>query len=225
MNQPKQARVKKRIFIVDDHPLLREGLARLINDQSDLMVCGEAETPAAALAAAHTARADLAVVDISLKDQSGLELIKDFKVRFPRLLVLALSVHDESVYAERALRAGARGYVMKREASEKVLEAIRSVLCGSVYVSGNIAAGILDKVTGYPARPTRSPMDVLSDRETEILMWIGKGYGSNQIAKQLHISVKTVEAHRANIKLKLNLSTSSELLQCAIGWAQQMDSI
>lgn len=225
MSHKKQTKAKQRILIVDDHPLLREGVARLINDQSDLIVCGEAEDVAGALAAAETTKPDLAVVDISLKDQSGLELIKDFKVRFPNLLVLALSVHDESIYAERALRAGARGYVMKREASEKVLEAIRSVLDGNVYISNRIAAGILDKVTGHPAEPMRSALDVLSDRETEVLLWIGKGHGSNQIAKQLHISVKTVEAHRANIKLKLNLSSSSELLQCAIGWAQHMGEI
>lgn len=216
---------KKRVLIVDDHPLLREGIACLINNQPDLVVCGEAEDRAGALAITKTTKPDLAVVDISLKDQSGLELIKDFKVRFPELLILALSVHDESVYAERALRAGARGYVMKREASEKVLEAIRSVLDGNVYVSSRIAAGILDKATGHPLATLRSVLDVLSDREMDVLMWIGKGYGSNQIAKQLHISVKTVEAHRSNIKLKLKLPSSSELLQCAIGWAQHMGEI
>ncbi|MFZ2643868.1 MAG: response regulator transcription factor [Verrucomicrobiia bacterium] len=225
MSHKKQTSTKKRVLIVDDHPLLREGIARLVNDQPDLMVCGEAEDRPAALAVADTGKPDLAVVDISLKDQSGLELIKDFKVRFPHLLILALSVHDESVYAERALRAGARGYVMKREASGKVLEAIRSVLDGKVYISSRIAAGILDKVTGYAAGATRSALDVLSDREMEVLMWIGKGYGSTQVAKQLAISVKTVEAHRANIKLKLNLSSSGELLQCAIGWAQHMGEI
>jgi DNA-binding NarL/FixJ family response regulator len=225
MNQKKQTGTKRRVLIVDDHPLLRAGIAQYINAQPDLMVCGEAENPVGALAAAATAKPDLAVVDISLKDQSGLELIKDFKVRFPNLLILALSVHDESVYAERALRAGARGYVMKREASEKVLEAIRSVLDGTVYVSSRIAAGILDKATGHPLGVVRSALDVLSDREMEVLMWIGKGYGSNQIAKQLHISAKTVEVHRANIKLKLNFSSSNELLQCAIGWAQHMGEI
>jgi DNA-binding NarL/FixJ family response regulator len=222
MSHKKPTKAKSRILIVDDHPLLREGIARLINDQPDLMVCGEAEAPARAITLAETARPDLVIVDISLKDQSGLELIKDLKSRCPDLLMLALSVHDESIYAERALRAGARGYVMKREASEKVLEAVRSVLTGQVYTSGNVAAGIMDKLTGYSAGPVRSVLDVLSDREMEILMWIGKGYGSNQIAKQLHISVKTVEAHRANIKLKLNLPSSGELLQCAIGWAQHV---
>ncbi|MFA6562004.1 MAG: response regulator transcription factor [Verrucomicrobiia bacterium] len=225
MSHKKQTKAKRRILVVDDHPLLREGIARLINDQPDLVVSGEAEDRAGALAVMDAAKPDLAVVDISLKDQNGLELIKDFRVQFPSLLILALSVHDESIYAERALRAGARGYVMKREASEKVLEAIRSVLDGNVYISDRIAAGILDKVTGYPAGPVRSALDVLSDREMEVLMWIGKGYGSSQISKHLHISVKTVEAHRANIKLKLNLPSSSELLQCAIGWAQHMGEI
>ena len=225
MSGMKQTKMKMRVLIVDDHPLLRDGITRLINSQLDLVVCGEAEDRASALAITETAKPDVAVVDISLKDQSGLELIKDFRVQFPGLLILALSVHDESVYAERALRAGARGYVMKREASEKVLEAIRSVLEGKVYASSQVAAAILDKVTGHPAGPMRSVLDILSDRETEVLMWIGKGYGSNQIAKQLHISVKTVEAHRANIKLKLKLSSSSELLQCALGWAQHMGEI
>ena len=225
MSHKQQTKAKRRVLIVDDHPLLREGVVRLINDQPDLMVCGEAEDPPGALAITETVKPDLAVVDISLKDQNGLELIKDFKVRFPHLLILALSVHDESIYAERALRAGARGYVMKREASEKVLEAIRSVLDGNVYISSKIAAGILDKITSYPVGVVRSALDVLSDRETEVLMWIGKGYGSNQIAQQLHISVKTVEAHRANIKLKLKLTSSSKLLQCAIGWAQHMGAV
>ena len=225
MSGKKPTKGKSRVLIVDDHPLLREGIARVINDQPDLIVCAEAEDRASALTIAETTHPDLAVVDITLRDQSGLELIKDFRVRFPELLILAFSVHDESVYAERALRAGARGYVMKREASEKVLEAIRTVLDGKVYTSGQVAAAILDKVTGYPAGPVRSVLDVLSDREMEVLMWIGKGYGSNQIAEQLHLSVKTVETHRANIKLKLKLSSSNELLKCAIGWAQHMGEI
>jgi DNA-binding NarL/FixJ family response regulator len=222
MSAAKPSRTKKRVVIIDDHPLLRDGITRLINSQPDLMVCGEAEDRAGAMAVVESAKPDVAVVDISLKDQSGLELIKDFKVRFPNLLVLALSVHDESFYAERALRAGARGYVMKREASEKVLEAIRRVLEGKVYASDQVAAAILNKVAGHSAGPTPSVLDVLSDREMEVLMWIGKGYGSSQIAKQLHLSVKTVETYRSNIKLKLKLSSSGELLQCAIGWAQRM---
>lgn len=225
MNGKKPTKTKRRVLIVDDHPLLREGIARVINDQPDLMVCAEAEDRAGALAGAETTQPDVAVMDISLRDQNGLELIKDFRVRFPHVVILALSVHDESFYAERALRAGARGYVMKREASEKVLEAIRSVLEGKVYTSAKVAAAILDKVTGFTAGPKRSELGVLSDREMEVFMWIGKGYGSNQIARQLHMSVKTVETHRANIKLKLKLSSGNELLQSAIGWAQQMGEI
>ncbi|MCX7826015.1 MAG: response regulator transcription factor [Verrucomicrobiae bacterium] len=225
MSERKREKPKKRILLVDDHPLLRQGITQLINDQADLVVCGEAEDRPGAMAAAEASQPDLAVVDISLKDQSGLELIKDFKARFPEMLTLVLSMHDESLYAERALRAGARGYIMKREASEKVLEAIRHVLDGGVYVSNKTAASILDKVTGRPGASAHSALDVLSDREMEVLALIGKGYGSQQIAKQLHLSVKTVEAHRANIKCKLNLRSGSELLQRAIGWAQQMGEL
>ncbi len=225
MSDRKQIKNKKRVLIVDDHAVLREGITRLINDQPDLVVCGEAEDRAGALTIAKTAKPDVAVVDISLKDQSGLELIKDFRVQFPNVLILALSVHDEAIYAERALRAGARGYVMKREAWGKVLKAIRTVLDGNVYASGEVAAAIMDKVTGYPAGPLRSALDVLSDREMEVFMQIGKGYGSNQIAEQLSMSIKTVESHRASIKLKLKLSSGSELLQRAIGWARQTGDI
>lgn len=225
MTGKKHSKPKKRILLIDDHPLLREGMSQIINGQPDLIVCGEAGDRANAMAVAEATKPDLVVVDISLKDQSGLELIKDFKVRFPNMLMLVLSIHDESFYAERALRAGARGYIMKHEASEKVLGAIRCVLGGDVFVSDKIAGGILDKVTGHATTSKRSALDVLSDREMEVLVLIGKGYGSQQIAKQLSISVKTVEAHRANIKLKLNLTSSSELLQRAIGWAQQMGEI
>jgi DNA-binding NarL/FixJ family response regulator len=213
---------KKRILLVDDHPLLREGIAQLINQQPDLLICGEAEDRPGALAVLETAHPDLAVVDLSLKNQSGLELIKDFKVRAPGLLVLVLSMHDESFYAERALRAGARGYIMKREASHKVLVAIRQILAGGVYVSDKVVAGMLDQASGRPLTSTPAALAELSDRELEVLMHIGKGYGSQQIASQLHISVKTVETHRAHLKLKLKLNSSSELLQTAIHWSREL---
>lgn len=216
---------KKRILLVDDHPLLREGIAQLINEQPDLLVCGEAEDRAGALALLDRSHPELAVVDISLKDQNGLELIKDFKAQAPKLLILVLSMHDESLYAERALRAGARGYIMKREASQKVLDAIRQILAGGVYVSEKIVAGILDKVSGQPSASTPSALAALSDRELEVLLLIGKGYGSQQIANQLHISVKTVEAHRANLKLKLKLGSGGELLQFAIRWTHESGAI
>ena len=217
----KQPNGKKRILLVDDHPLLREGIAQLVNEQPDLRVCGEAEDCAGALAVLDAARPDLAVVDISLKDQSGLELIKDFKARAPGLLILVLSMHDESLYAERALRAGARGYIMKREASHKVLDAIRHILGGGVFVSDKIVAGILDKVSGRARTATPSPVALLSDRELDVLQLIGQGYGSQQIAGRLHISIKTVETHRANLKLKLKLGSSGALLQFAIRWTHE----
>lgn len=209
---------KKRILLVDDHPLLREGIAQLINQQPDLLVCGEAEDRFGALALLDGARPDLAVVDISLKDQSGLELIKDFKVRAPELLVLVLSMHDEQLYAERALRAGARGYIMKREASHKVLDAIRHILNGGVFVSDKIVASLLNNVSGQPAKAAPSALAGLSDRELDVLQLIGQGYSSQEIADRLHISVKTIETHRANLKLKLKLDSSSALLQFAIRW-------
>jgi len=216
---------RKRILLVDDHPLLREGIAQLVNEQPDLQVCGEAEDRAGALALLEGARPDLAVVDISLKDQSGLELIKDFKARVPGLLVLVLSMHDETLYAERALRAGARGYIMKREASHKVLDAIRHILAGGVFVSDKIVAGILDKVSGRPPPSAPSALATLSDRELDVLLLIGKGYGSQQIAQQLHVSVKTVETHRANLKLKLKLGSGGELLQYAIRWTHEQGAV
>jgi len=218
-------RLKRRILLVDDHPLLRQGISQLINQQPDLTVCGEAEDRAGALEQMANTKPALAVVDISLKDERGLDLIKDLKAQYPNLPVLVLSMHDESLYAERALRAGARGYIMKREASEKVLEAIRQVLTGAVYVSDKITGRILDQVSGRVEKAKSSALDLLTDRELEIMMLIGKGYGSQQISNQLHISVKTVEAHRANIKEKLNLPSSAELLQNAIRWAQQMGDI
>jgi DNA-binding NarL/FixJ family response regulator len=212
---------KRRILLVDDHPLLRQGIGQLINEQADLVVCGEAEDRAGALQAAENTHPDLAVVDLSLRSQHGLELIKDFKTQFPGLLILVLSMHDESFYGERALRAGARGYIMKREASSKVLEAIRHVLDGGVYASSRVTGSILNKVTGWQGTSARPSLNTLTDRELEVLMLIGKGHGSREIARRLNLSVKTIEAHRANIKVKLNLESSHELLQHAIRWAQE----
>jgi DNA-binding NarL/FixJ family response regulator len=221
-SQPKQ---KKRILLVDDHPLLRQGIGMVVNQQPDLMICGEAEDRAGALVTAEKARPDLAVVDLSLKDERGLELLKDFKERFPELLTLVLSMHEESLYAERALRAGARGYVMKGEASDKVVEAIRCVLGGGVFVSTKVTGGILEKMTGRKETMHGSPLNVLTDREIEVLVLIGQGYGTTPISRRLHISPKTVEAHRANLKLKLKLNSGEELLQHAIRWARQLGEV
>lgn len=213
---------RKRILLIDDHPLLRQGIGQIVNAQPDLVVCGEAEDRVGALAEAERAHPDLALVDLSLKNERGLELLKDLKVRFPGLLTLVLSMHDESLYAERALRAGARGYVMKREASDKVLEAIRCVLSGGVFVSDKIKGGILDKFTGRQEAVANAPLSALTDRELEVLVLIGQGYGVRQIGQRLHISPKTVEAHRANLKVKLKLDSGEELLQHAIRWARQL---
>ncbi len=212
---------RRRILLVDDHPLMREGLAQLINGQDDLVVCGEVEDRVAALEALETLKPDLAVVDLSLREESGLELIKDIRARAPDVVVLVLSMHDETLYAERALRAGARGYVMKREASDRVLEAIRHTLDGRVAVSDRVMSTILESVSGKRATDRPAVVAALSDRELEILTLIGQGYGSRDIGRQLSISSRTVEAHRANIKDKLRLQSGGELLQFAIRWNQR----
>lgn len=220
-----KAAPKQRIFVIDDHQLLRQGIRQLIDEQPDLAVCGEADDAPSAIETLEAAKPDLAIVDISLKDSNGLELIKDLKARFPNLAVLVLSMHDEALYAERALRAGARGYVMKREASLRVLEAIRRVLGGGVFVSDRIVAGILDKVSGHAPSAVPSALDILSDRELEVLGLIGQGYGAQQIAQRLHVSIKTVEAHRANMKIKLKLDSGHDLLQFAIRWTQALGGV
>ncbi len=212
---------KRRILLVDDHPLLRKGIGQLINEQPDLMVCGEAENRAAAILEMERSQPDLAVVDLSLKDELGLELIKDCQVRFPHVLILVLSMFDERFYAERVLRAGAKGYIMKAEASEKVLIAIRKVLDGGIFVSSLVADQILQNVSATPNSARQDQWSALSDREIQVFALIGKGYGSQQIAKRLHISVKTIETHRANIKHKLGISSTGDLLQSAIAYAQQ----
>lgn len=212
---------KRRILLVDDHPLLRKGIGQLINEQDDLIVCGEAEDRASAVATIEQTHPDLAVIDLSLKDDLGLELIKDCKALFPGLLVLVLSMHDEKLNAERVLRAGARGYIMKAEASDKVLAALREVLSGGVFVSSSVADQILDRATGAPRLSNGGQWSNLTDREAEVLLLIGKGYGSQHISKRLNISIKTIETHRANIKQKLGFSSTQDLLQNAILYAQQ----
>jgi DNA-binding NarL/FixJ family response regulator len=213
---PPQPR-KNKVLVVDDHPMVRERLADLINEEPDLVVCGEAEDGHGALEAIKNLRPDVAIVDITLKDTYGIELIKDIKIRHPDLPVLVLSMHDESMYAERALRAGARGYLTKQEATRKVLDAIRRVLRGEVYVSEKMAATLLRRVAGSRREEeAQSPTAKLTDRELEIFQLIGQGLSTRQIAENLHLSVKTIEAHKAHIKEKLSLKTSSELLRYAI---------
>jgi DNA-binding NarL/FixJ family response regulator len=209
---------KKTVFVVDDHPIVRQGLSLLINQEKDLMVCGVAEEMHSALSAIHSAKPDILIVDISLNGPDGLELLKNIRLTSPRLPVLILSMHDESIYAERALRAGANGYIMKQEATEKVLVALRRILSGEIYVSDRIANSMLKHyVRG--ARPTEhSSIADLTDRELEVFRLIGEGQGTRQIAEALHLSVKTVESYQAHIKEKLSLRSARELVQHAVEW-------
>ena len=207
-----------KILLVDDHPIVRQGLAELVNHESDLAVCGQAEDAHQAMEAIKELKPNMAVVDISLKEASGMELIKDINSQYPNLPVLALSMHDESLYAERALRAGAMGYIMKQEATENVIAAIRRILDGEIYVSDKMAARMVRKLVSGPTEATASPVECLSDRELEVFHLVGKGYGTRQISERLHLSVKTIETYRAHIKDKLNLTNAAELLQHAIQW-------
>jgi DNA-binding NarL/FixJ family response regulator len=209
---------RHRVFIVDDHPLVREGLANLINQQPDLMVCGQAEDAAQTLAGIGASRAELALIDISLKTASGLELVKDLKVHFPDVALIVLSMHDEMLYAERAIRAGARGYVMKRETTKEVLIAIRRVLQGDVYVSERVV-NLMARRLGSPRKAAAtSPVEQLSDRELEIFRLLGQGRTTSQIATDLHLSLKTVQAYCARAKEKFGVDSLTELLRAAIRW-------
>jgi DNA-binding NarL/FixJ family response regulator len=218
MNQTFTAK-KSRVFVVDDHPIVRQGLALLINRESDLMVCGEAEDAQTAMQSVPTAKPDVMVVDISLNGPDGLDLLKDVRARHPDLPVLILSMHDESVYAERALRAGAQGYIMKQEATEKVLVALRRILSHEIYVSERIANRMLQRYIGSPTVGTVSSIADLTDRELEVFRLIGEGHSTRRIAEELHISVKTVESYQAHIKEKLSLRSARELVQHAIQWS------
>lgn len=208
---------KIKVLLVDDHPLVREGLANLIHQQPDLEVCGEAASEPQALELIGRVQPDIAVVDILLENGSGLELMKSIKAMHPAVAMLALSMHDESLYAERALRAGARGYLMKREAATKVIQGIRAVLAGEVFVSQKISALMAERfVDGHTA--AASPVTQLSDRELEVFQLLGRGLSTRQIADHLHVGFKTVQAYCARIKDKLQLANATELLRAAMQW-------
>jgi len=209
---------KTRVFVVDDHPIVRQGLSQLINREPDLMVCGEAEDARAALHSIDPLKPDILIVDVSLEGPDGIELLKTIRARDAKLPVLILSMHDESLYAERALRAGANGYIMKQEATERVLIAIRQILGGEVYVSDRMAKKMVQQFIGGSGITKRSPIDELTDRELEVFRLIGQGHGTRQIAEELHLSVKTVESYYAHIKEKLSLKNARELVQHAIQW-------
>jgi len=204
--------------VVDDHPLLRQGLALLIYQQQDLEVCGEAEEAQAAMQAIAQRRPDILIVDISLSGPDGLDLLKNVRASYPDLPVLILSMHDEAIYAERALRARANGYIMKQEATEKVLVAVRRILNGEVYLSERMANKMLQQYMGGARAAIDSRISALSDRELEVFRLIGEGRGTRAIAEEMHLSIKTVETYQAHIKEKLSLRSGRELIQHAIQW-------
>lgn len=211
----------KRILLVDDHPIMRHGLAQLIRTEGGLDVCGDAGSAAEGIEAVGRCKPDLVIVDLTLPDKNGLELLKDIQALHPGTFCIVLSMHDESVYAERALRAGARGYVMKEAAADHLIGAIRRVLAGGIYVSESMASRMLEGMTGGGrAKPTASLIDRLTDRELETLEMIGKGVATKLIAERLCISTRTVEAHRAHIKEKLGISDGAALVRFAVQWVE-----
>ena len=223
MTTPLQNEVENRragILLVDDHPIVIEGLTQLINQQQDLIVWGEASDSLGALKAIETLKPNLAIVDISLKNGSGLDLIKSLQQRFPKLPILVLSMHDESLYAERVLRAGARGYITKQEATEKLITAIRRVLDGEIYLNEKVTSKILSRVISTSPAKNLSSINRLSDRELEVFQLIGQGHGTREIAELLHLSIKTVETYREHIKQKLKLKDATELVRYAVCWAE-----
>jgi DNA-binding NarL/FixJ family response regulator len=210
----------RRILIVDDHPFMRAGLAQLIDKQAGLRVCGEAGNPADAFTELKKGKFDLVLSDITMPGRSGIEFIKDLLASHPGLPVLVVSMHDELIYAERVLRAGARGYIMKEAGGEALLAAIRQVLSGEVYVSPKMSARILGELSGRKPRGSQSPIEKLTDREFEIFQLIGQGKSTRDIATQLHLSSKTVDVHRAHIKEKLNLVDTTSLVRHAVRWVE-----
>jgi DNA-binding NarL/FixJ family response regulator len=216
---------KRRILIIDDHPMMRQGLAQLINNEPDLVVCSEADTAAQALQILTAKKPDLVLADISLPDKNGIEMIKDMLALCPGAQILVVSMHDETLYAERVLRAGGRGYIMKQEGGRKLMLAIRQVLSGQIYVSEKMSSKILELFSGKRAHGASSPVEQLTDREFEVFRLIGQGKGTREIASLLHLSVKTVEVHKANIKDKLELTSATDLVLFAIRWTEAQGGI
>jgi len=207
-----------KVFLIDDHPLVRESLTSLINQQPDLVTCGEAEDTPSAMRAIVREQPDVAIIDISLKEGSGMELIRLIKARAPRVAMIVLSMHDEKIYAERAIRAGARGYVMKRESTKRIITAIRQVLQGRLALSEQMSARFAEKFVSGRQTVGESPVEDLSDRELEVFNLLGRGLETRQVAETLNVSIKTVQAYCARIKQKRKLSTATELLREAIRW-------
>ena len=211
---------RSRIFIVDDHPLVREWLAGLLRQQSDFEICGQAEDAPGALAGMASEPPDVAIVDLSLKGGSGLDLIKDLRARHPETAIIVLSMYEEIYYAERALRAGARGYITKRESTGRIVEAIRQVRAGRVYASVDLLARLAERMVGRAPPPPQGAMAILSDREMEVFQRLGQGQTTRQIATDLSVSIKTVQAYCARIKEKLTIGTGAELVREAVRWVE-----
>jgi DNA-binding NarL/FixJ family response regulator len=218
--QPKISKspAKHRILLVDDHPITRQGVAVLLNQERDLEVVGEADSAPAAIAFLQKTPVDLAIIDITLKTTNGVELMKHIRVLAPDMPVLVMSMHDESIYAERAMRAGARGYIMKQEASAKILTAVRAMLAGDLYLSDKMKERVLHRFVNNRKERVGFSMDTLSDREMEVFQLIGEGYSTRQIAAKLNLSVKTIDSYREHLKLKLQLEAGKDLVRYAIQW-------
>ncbi len=215
---------RKRIFLVDDHPMMRTGMAQLIGDESDLEVCGQAGDAASALSGIPKCSPDLLITDLTLPGKGGLELIKDVRALHPELPILVISMHDELLHAERALRAGARGYLMKEAGGEKMLQAIRQVLAGQVSISEQMSAKILDLFSGRKPSSAASPIESLTDREFQVFELIGQGKSTREVAEILHLSSKTVDVHRGHIKEKLNLRDATALVRQAVRWVESRNA-
>jgi len=205
---------------VDDHPLMRQGVAQLINAQPDMVVCGEAEDAPSAMKGMEESQPDAAIIDISLRGANGIELIKNLKALYKFLPILVLSMHDEAVYAQRILRAGALGYVMKQDAAEKVVIALRRIMSGEIYVNEKVGSQMLHQALTGRGKADTSPIDRLSDRELEVIQKIGEGRPTRDIAQDLKVSVKTIESHRAHIKEKIGLKNASELVKFSVQWVE-----
>ena len=218
---PRAPRNRTRVLLVDDHPLVRERLAEVINRETDLTVCGEAEDRHGAVELVNKKQPDLVIIDLKLKNSDGLELIKDIRSRWPAMRMLVVSMHDEALYAERVIRAGALGYITKQEATRKILSAIRRVLTGNIYLNEKIANQIISRLTAHAGSATANPAELLADREFQVFELTGYGHNTHEIARRLHIAVKTVETYRARIREKLKLRDASELLRLAITWSRR----
>jgi len=208
----------KKIYLVDDHPVVTKGIALVLNEEPDLVVCGSSDDIDHVLRDINNMKPDLVVVDISLKEANGLDLVKALKTRYPNLKTMILSMHDESLYAERALKSGARGYLMKNEVSETIVDAVREVLGGGIYLSKKMSIRLLQRYVVSDKEDSRDPMDLLTNRELEVFRYIGQGYAPREIASNLGLKVKTIETYRERIKQKLDVSSSSEMNRYAISW-------